>query len=82
MAPLFAAALGGPLDPDSAARTAAAIPAARLPEPERLTTLDEEPGGVRSLLGVFGRQSAASPDVGTPGPLATPAIPTHPEALP
>ena len=61
VARFFATALGGPLDPDAAARVAAAIPAARLPEPERLTTLDEEPGGVRSLLGVLRPQSPALP---------------------
>jgi hypothetical protein len=32
---------------------AEAVPAVRLPEPERLTTLDEEPGGFRSLARVF-----------------------------
>ncbi|MHB8959004.1 MAG: alpha/beta hydrolase [Candidatus Limnocylindrales bacterium] len=82
VARFLTAALGGPLDPDSAARAAEAIPASRLPEPERLTTLDEEPGGVRSLLGVFGRQSATSPDAGAPDLPATTAIPTTPEALP
>jgi dipeptidyl aminopeptidase/acylaminoacyl peptidase len=72
VARFFAVALGGPLDPDAAARAAEAIPAVRLPEPERLTTLDEEPGGVRSLLRVFGRQ--------TPAPPAEPASPTDPIA--
>ena len=41
--------LGGPLAPDEAARVAEAVPAVRLPDPERLTTLDNEPGGLRSL---------------------------------
>ena len=41
--------LGGPLTPDEAARVAEAVPAVRLPDPERLTTLDNEPGGLRSL---------------------------------
>jgi dipeptidyl aminopeptidase/acylaminoacyl peptidase len=41
--------LDGPLPPDDAARVAAAVPAVRLPDPERLTTLDNEPGGLRSL---------------------------------
>ena len=41
--------LGGPLEPDEAARVAEAVPAVRLPDPERLTTLDNEPGGFRSL---------------------------------
>ncbi len=56
VARFFTTTLGGPLDPDVAARVAEATPAARLPEPERLTVLDEEPGGVRSLLRVFRRQ--------------------------
>jgi dipeptidyl aminopeptidase/acylaminoacyl peptidase len=76
VARFFAAALGGPLDPDAAAEAAEAIPATRLPEPERLTTLDSEPGGVRSLLGVFGRQSPTLPVA------RIPADPTAPEALP
>ncbi len=41
--------LGGPLDADEAARVAEAVPAMRLPDPERLTTLDNEPGGMRSI---------------------------------
>ena len=41
--------LGGPLLPDEAATVAAAVPAQRLPDPERLATLDEQPGGLRSL---------------------------------
>ena len=31
---------------------AEAVPAVRLPDPERLTTLDNEPGGLRSLAGL------------------------------
>jgi uncharacterized protein len=41
--------LGGPLEPEEAAKVAEAVPAVRLPDPERLTTLDNEPGGFRSL---------------------------------
>jgi dipeptidyl aminopeptidase/acylaminoacyl peptidase len=41
--------LGGPLAPEEAARIAEAVPAIRLPDPERLTTLDNEPGGLRSV---------------------------------
>jgi len=41
--------LGGPLSPDEAARVAEAVPAVRLPDPERLTTLDDEPGGMRAF---------------------------------
>lgn len=50
-------ALGGPMAPEEAAAVAAALDTARLPEPERLTALDDEPGGVRSLLRVFRRQA-------------------------
>ncbi len=71
VARFFAESLGGPLDPDVAARAAEAVPAARLPEPERLTALDDEPGGVRSLLRVFRTQTpTTSTDV--PDPEARP----------
>ena len=49
IARFLATYVGGPLEPDVAARVAEAVPAVRLPDPERLTTLDNEPGGVRSL---------------------------------
>jgi dipeptidyl aminopeptidase/acylaminoacyl peptidase len=49
VARFLATHLGGPLDPDEAARVAATVPAVRLPDPERLTTLDNEPGGFRSF---------------------------------
>ncbi len=65
VARFFAAFLGGAIDPDAAARSAEAAAAARLPEPERLTALDEEPGGMRSLLRVFRRQT---PSASTDGP--------------
>ena len=51
----LATALGGPVDPDRAAALAEAVPAVRLPDPERLTTLDEEPGGFRSLTRIIRR---------------------------
>jgi dienelactone hydrolase len=51
--------LGGPFAPDEAAAVAAAVPAVRLPDPERLTTLDEEPGGFRSLTRVLRRRESA-----------------------
>jgi hypothetical protein len=51
--------LGGPFTPDEAAAVAAAVPAVRLPDPERLTTLDEEPGGFRSLTRVLRRRESA-----------------------
>jgi alpha-beta hydrolase superfamily lysophospholipase len=49
IAGFLAAALGGPRPPDEAAAIARDVPAQRLPDPERLTTLDDQPGGVRSL---------------------------------
>ena len=49
IARFLATSLGGPVSPDQAAALAEAVPAVRLPDPERLTTLDEEPGGFRSL---------------------------------
>jgi uncharacterized protein len=55
----LATALDGPLAPDDAAAAARGVPSARLPEPERLTALDDEPGGFRSLLRLFHRRSAA-----------------------
>jgi alpha-beta hydrolase superfamily lysophospholipase len=51
--------LGGPFSPDEAASVAASVPAERLPDPERLTTLDEEPGGFRSLTRVLRRRESA-----------------------
>ena len=52
--------LGGPFSPDEAASVAASVPAERLPDPERLTTLDEEPGGFRSLTRVLRRRESAA----------------------
>ena len=63
----LARSLGGPLSPDEAARVAEAVPAVRLPDPERLVTLDEEPGGLRSLARMVRRNESAAPasvDVG------------------
>jgi alpha-beta hydrolase superfamily lysophospholipase len=57
----LAASLGGPLAPDDAARVAEAVPAVRLPDPERLVTLDEEPGGLRSLARIIRRREASMP---------------------
>lgn len=50
VARFLATVLGGPLDPSDAAAAASAVDARHLPDPERLTTLDDEPGGLRSLL--------------------------------
>jgi alpha-beta hydrolase superfamily lysophospholipase len=64
LARFLTASLGGPLDPDEAARIAADVPAERLPDPERLVTLDEEPGGFRSLAGLVRRQESAASTAG------------------
>jgi hypothetical protein len=56
--------LGGPFSPAEAAEVAAAVPAERLPDPERLTTLDEEPGGFRSLARVLRRRESGTPGNG------------------
>ena len=61
IARFLATFLGGPLAPDEAARVAEAVPAERLPDPERLVTLDEEPGGFRSLSRLVRRREAAAP---------------------
>jgi dipeptidyl aminopeptidase/acylaminoacyl peptidase len=65
VARFLAVVLAGPLPPDEAAARAAAVPAVRLPDPERLTALDEEPGGFRSLAWMVRRarqrQEAARP---------------------
>jgi uncharacterized protein len=53
VAGFLAAHLDGPLDPEAAADAARAVRAERLPEPERLSAVDEEPGGLRSLLTLF-----------------------------
>jgi len=55
----LATALGGPLRPEAAAAAAAAIPAARLPEPGEpgFSALEHEPGGFRTLV-----RAIASPD--------------------
>lgn len=77
IARFLATALVGPLDPDAAAAAAEAVPAVRLPDPERLTTLDEEPGGFRSLARVLHRRAPAAATAVVVAP-AGPAIPTEP----
>jgi alpha-beta hydrolase superfamily lysophospholipase len=70
IARFLATALAGPVSPEEAAALAEAVPAVRLPEPERLTSLDEEPGGFRSLARLFQpRRRAAAPDA-SPEPAA------------
>ncbi|MHB8891303.1 MAG: alpha/beta hydrolase family protein [Candidatus Limnocylindrales bacterium] len=75
IAHFLATALGGPVSPDDAAARAEAVPAVRLPEPERLTTLDEEPGGFRSLVRVVHRRERRA-DAAAPSPLAGGLVPT------
>jgi alpha-beta hydrolase superfamily lysophospholipase len=57
VAGFLARALGGPLDPAAAAEAARSVLTERLPEPERLTAVDDAPGGIRSLL-LLARPSA------------------------
>ena len=71
----LATALGGPLGPETAAATAARVPAERLPDPERLTALDDEPGGLRSLLRLVRRSEtrrAAPTPASGPASMAAP----------
>ncbi len=64
----LATSLGGPLSSDEAAAIAEAVDARRLPDPERLTTLDEEPGGLRSLTRLVRRHETRAPDPVPPAP--------------
>ncbi len=68
IARFLASALAGPLPPDEAAALASVVPATRLPEPERLTTLDAEPGGFRSLARILHRRRSASGQTAAPKP--------------
>ena len=81
IARFFATALGGPNDPEDAARIAVGVPAQRLPDPERLTTLDEQPGGLRSLVQLVRRAElrAAGP---VPDPSSQATVPAPAEAAP
>jgi alpha-beta hydrolase superfamily lysophospholipase len=61
--------LGGPFEPDAAARVAEAVAAERLPDPERLVTLDEQPGGLRSFTLLVRRHEAhAASEAPPPAP--------------
>ncbi len=75
VARFLAGSLGGPVPPEEAAAIAAGVPAERLPDPERLTTLDEQPGGLRTLVQlVRNRESrAASAAPPTAGVLIVPS---------
>ena len=66
IARFFATHLGGPLGPDDAAAVAERVPAERLPDPERLVTLDEQPGGLRSLA-LLVRRARIPPAATGPG---------------
>lgn len=55
VAAFLAEALGGPFPPGEAAGRAEAVDAARLPDPERISVLKEEPGGFRSLARIVRR---------------------------
>ena len=71
----LATSLGGPVEPDRAAEIAEAVPAVRLPDPERLTTLDEEPGGLRSLTRLVRRRETREH---APAPVTIPVSVTEP----
>ncbi len=73
VARFLAASLGGPIPPDEAAAIAEAVPAQHLPDPERLTTLDKEPGGLRSLMHLVRRHETRAP-----GPVPTSPVPPTP----
>lgn len=73
LARFLTASLGGQLNADEAARIAVDVPAVRLPDPERLVTLDEEPGGFRSLARLVRRQESAASTAGQV-PTATPTM--------
>ncbi len=62
MARFLAATLGGPLPPDEAAARAMAVDARRPPEPERLSAVDAEPGGIASVIGLFSHTAPAKPE--------------------
>ena len=75
IARFLAMALGGPHTPEEAAAIAEAVPAERLPDPERITTLDEQPGGLRSLTLLVRRTESGAPSPGAAAlvpPIATP----------
>jgi dipeptidyl aminopeptidase/acylaminoacyl peptidase len=63
IARFLARSLGGPLLPDAAAAVAESVPAERLPDTDQLTTLDEEPGGFRSLARVVRRHELSAAPV-------------------
>ncbi len=74
IARFLATYLGGPLTPEAAAARAEQVPAWRLPAPQRLLTLDEQPGGLRSLW-LLVQRSERRHAPGSLGPSPT-ALPT------
>jgi alpha-beta hydrolase superfamily lysophospholipase len=62
----LARTLGGPHLPEDAAAIAHSVPAQRLPDPERITTLDEQPGGLRSFTLLLRRHEQGAPGPGVP----------------
>jgi uncharacterized protein len=63
VAAFLARTLGGPFEPAVAADLAAAVPAIRLPDREApFGAVEDEPGGLRSLAGIVGRQRGPGKD--------------------
>jgi uncharacterized protein len=81
VARFLATALGGPVDPAEASAIAALVPAQHLPDPERLTALDDEPGGLRSLLRLFRPLPGPVPEPGEP-PKTDRGTPSEPDPEP
>ncbi|MEI7744164.1 MAG: hypothetical protein WCK58_10515 [Chloroflexota bacterium] len=79
VARFLATALGGPLTPDAAAAAAEAVSAVRPQVPERLGSIDEEPGGFRSILRLV-RPGAARPSDDAIDAVATVAVAGDPNA--
>jgi alpha-beta hydrolase superfamily lysophospholipase len=75
IARFLAATLGGPLGPEDAAAVARAVPARRLPDPERLVTLDETPAGLRSLALLVRRHGRPVAPETPPGHDASATVP-------
>ena len=53
----------------------------RLPDPERLVTLDEEPGGLRSLARIVRRNETSGPSRVSPVGPASPPVAMSTETL-
>jgi uncharacterized protein len=62
----LAGALGGPVDVEEAAEIAASVPATRLPDPEEpFSAVEDEPGGIRSLVSVVAAGRREPPTTAT-----------------